>query len=208
MYSIWSSISAGRRNGICVRWYSYLASNSQRPDRRRPCSEDEGVTQRTETWPACEEYCPVKSVKEMQKILRGTVDRGFDAENKRVVRWNGNIFNFVSNVYSVEPVQSATRWSWADRSRSQIRQNRQPFVKRHYNLANGGVDHVDQNIAKYISIRSKRWWWPVFMYCVDMAVQQIWHLYRAIAASRQSPLGHTKSIGYSISCPKADVRSI
>ncbi|XP_060564145.1 piggyBac transposable element-derived protein 3-like, partial [Ruditapes philippinarum] len=53
----------------------------------------------------------------------------------------------------------------------------------------GGVDRMDQNVEKYrISIRSKKWWWPVFMYCIDLAVQQTWHIYRATDAGLRQPL--------------------
>ena len=40
-----------------------------------------------------------------------------------------------------------------------------------YNKAMGGVDRMDQNIGAYmINIRSKKWWWPLFRFCVDLAV--------------------------------------
>ena len=34
-----------------------------------------------------------------------------------------------------------------------------------------------------ISIRSKWWWWPLFAFCVDVSIQQAWHLYRATPAA-------------------------
>ena len=132
--------------------------------------------------------CPVRSVQEMSKTQRGTYDSSFDTRNGLVVvRWHDNsIVNVVSNIHGVEPVQSASRWPRTERARIRIRQ---PFVVHHYNQTMGGVDRTDQNIAKYrISVRSKKWWWPVFAYCVDLAVQQTWHLYRAKEASKQVPL--------------------
>ncbi|KAH3733975.1 hypothetical protein DPMN_040414 [Dreissena polymorpha] len=53
----------------------------------------------------------------------------------------------------------------------------------------GGVDRMDQNVGIYqVEIRSKKWWWPVFAYCLDLAFQQTWHLYRATPAGREQPL--------------------
>ena len=53
----------------------------------------------------------------------------------------------------------------------------------------GGVDRMDQNIEKYrTAIGSKTWWWPSFAYCVDMCVQQGWHLYRATELAIDEPL--------------------
>ena len=43
----------------------------------------------------------------------------------------------------------------------------------------GGVDRMDQNIAAYmINFRSKKWWWPLFRFVVDVAVNNSFLLYR------------------------------
>ena len=35
----------------------------------------------------------------------------------------------------------------------------------------GAVDRMDQNNGAYmINIRNKKWWWPLFRFCVDLAV--------------------------------------
>ena len=48
-----------------------------------------------------------------------------------------------------------------------------------YNKAMGGVDRMDQNIGAYmINIRSKKWWRPLFRFCVDLAVNNAFQLYR------------------------------
>ena len=42
----------------------------------------------------------------------------------------------------------------------------------------GGVDRMDQNIgAHMINIRNKKWWWPLFRFCVDLAVKNAFQLY-------------------------------
>ena len=48
-----------------------------------------------------------------------------------------------------------------------------------YNKTMGGVDRMNQNIgACMINIRSKKWWWPLFQFCVDLAVNNAFQLYR------------------------------
>ncbi|XP_060595676.1 piggyBac transposable element-derived protein 3-like [Ruditapes philippinarum] len=91
-----------------------------------------------------------------------------------------------SNCHGVEPLQQATWWSKQAKARVRLPQ---PYLIKHYNQTMGGVDRMDQNVEKYrISIRSKKWWWPVFMYCIDLAVQQTWHIYRATDAGLRQPL--------------------
>ena len=64
----------------------------------------------------------------------------------------------------------------------------QPFMVKHYNQTMECVDRMDQNVDKYsISIRSKKWW-PLFAFCVDVSIQQAWHLYRATPAAETKPL--------------------
>ena len=41
-----------------------------------------------------------------------------------------------------------------------------------------GVARMDQNIGAYlINIRNKTWWWPLFQFCVDLAVNNAFQLY-------------------------------
>ena len=41
----------------------------------------------------------------------------------------------------------------------------QPFIVKHYNQIMGGVDRMDHNVETYrISIRSRKWWWPLFAF--------------------------------------------
>jgi DNA excision repair protein ERCC-6 len=43
----------------------------------------------------------------------------------------------------------------------------------------GGVDRMDENIENYrVSIRSKKWWWPLFCFCLDTCVHNAWQLFR------------------------------
>ncbi len=53
----------------------------------------------------------------------------------------------------------------------------------------GGVDRMDQNIACYrISIRSRKRWWPLLAYLLDVAMQNSWIIYRQTDGARHHPL--------------------
>lgn len=52
------------------------------------------------------------------------------------------------------------------------------FIKV-YNVLMGGGDRSDQKISLYrVSIRGKKWYFPLISYCIDMSVQNTWHLHR------------------------------
>ena len=132
--------------------------------------------------------CPVHEVTEMKKTARGSYDHATDTTSGlTVVRWNdNNIVNVVSNKVGVHPLQTAKRWSRTESKQVTIPQ---PFMIRYYNSTMGGVDRTDQNIGKYRTvIRCKKWWWPLFSYCLDLSVQQAWHLYRSTNAAKDNPL--------------------
>lgn len=43
----------------------------------------------------------------------------------------------------------------------------------------GGVDQFDQNVAVYrISIRKRRWWWPLFSWALSATANNAWQLSR------------------------------
>ena len=55
----------------------------------------------------------------------------------------------------------------------------QPNAISFSNKTMGGVDRMDQKIDAYmIIIHKKKWWWPLFWFCVDLAVNNAFQLYR------------------------------
>ena len=55
----------------------------------------------------------------------------------------------------------------------------QPNAISFYNKTMDGVGKMDQNIGVYmINIRSKKWWCLLFRFCVDLAVNNAFQLYR------------------------------
>ncbi len=134
------------------------------------------------------EDCTITDATAMGKKARGTYDFCCDsANNVTVVHWHDNsVVTLASNCYGVEPVMKARRWSAAEKKFVEVPQ---PHVVHTYNVGMGGVDRMDQNVSCYrISIRSKKWWWPLFAYMVDVAVQNAWILYKRCPSFRNRPL--------------------
>ena len=48
---------------------------------------------------------------------------------------------------------------------------------------------MDQNIGAYrIAIRSRKGWWPLFAYPLDVAMQNAWLIYRLMEAMNRQPM--------------------
>ena len=53
----------------------------------------------------------------------------------------------------------------------------------------GGVDCMDENISLYvINLRTKKWWWPLFHFCIDVSINNAFQIYR----ERDLQLGEIK----------------
>ena len=54
------------------------------------------------------------------------------------------------------------------------------YVVHKYNTSMRDTDRQDQNLNKYkISIRTKKWWWHLFSWGIDVTIQNAWLLFRA-----------------------------
>ena len=134
------------------------------------------------------EKCPLTPPEQLKKMPRGTFDYRHDqTTGALVVRWNDNsVVTVASNCFGIEPCSQAQRWSYAEKKKITISQ---PHMIAQYNKHMGGVDRMDQNVGVYrISIRSKKWWWPFFAYCADVAMQNAWLLYRLTEAHKAMPM--------------------
>ena len=73
------------------------------------------------------------------------------------------------------PLRKAHVYVKAQKGRAETDQSQSIFL---YNKGMGGVDRLDQNISSYmIGHRSKKWWWPVFRFCLDLSVNNPYQLY-------------------------------
>ena len=82
-----------------------------------------------------------------------------------------------SDCFGSEPIQKAKRWDRKEKKEVSVDM---PYVVHKYNTSMGGTDRQDQNVNKYrISIRTKKWWWPLFSWGIDVTIQNAWLLFRA-----------------------------
>jgi len=124
------------------------------------------------------EKCPIISLKTMQKQERGSYDFFTDTNTGiTVTAWNDNrVVLTVSSCNGVEPIGLANRWVSTQKKKMAVSQ---PHVISMYNKYMGGVDRMDENIDRYrISIRSKKWWWAPFAFCIDTSIHNAWQIYR------------------------------
>jgi len=141
---------------------------------------------------------PLKSMEEIDKSPRGTSDVVVEtSSNMAAVRWKDNkVVNVISTFAGKEQQQKAKRYSRKEKKRIDIKQ---PKVINIYNRYMGGVDRLDQNISAYmINLRSKKWWWPLFRFCVDLATNNSFQLYRLrkldVGETRMDALGFRRAI--------------
>ena len=113
----------------------------------------------------------------LEKAPRGTWDSKVDHNNGAVVMaYNDNkVFHLISNVHDIEPVTMSTRWSNKQKKRISIPT---PNAVTMYNRYMGGVDRMNENIQNYrVGIRSRKWWWPFFVFCMETAIHNAWRLF-------------------------------
>ena len=104
------------------------------------------------------ENVPLKLVKEMEKLERGSADVVIDDNTKiAFVRWKDNkVVTVLSSKYRLNPTTKIKRYIKEKKDRVDIEQ---PQCIKKYNKGMGGVDRLAQNIATYIiAHRSKKWW--------------------------------------------------
>ena len=78
--------------------------------------------------------------------------------------------------YGKEPMKRARLYIRDQGRRVEIDQPNEIYF---YNKTMGGVDRMGQNIGAYmINIRNKKWWWPLFRFCVDLVVNNAFQIYR------------------------------
>ena len=126
----------------------------------------------------CVENAHLRPIKEMEKLERGASDVVTEKNsNLTLVRWNDNkVVALASTFVGKMPLRKAHRYVQAQNGRTEIDQPQNIFL---YNKGMGGVDSLDQNISSYMTGHcSKKWWWTVFRFCLDLSVNNAYQLYR------------------------------
>lgn len=123
--------------------------------------------------------CPLMSKAEMKQTERGYYEHKICQEDGILVcRWHDNgVVSIASNAYGINPVAKVKRYSQAQKKHVLIDR---PDIFGKYNESMGGTDRMDQNVANYrISMRGKKWYWPIFTWLIDVSVQNAWQLRRS-----------------------------
>lgn len=122
----------------------------------------------------------LEDTKSLQKKERGVFDWRFDnANNILAVKWNDNsVVTLATNFETVEPLLSAKRFSRSEKKSISVPQ---PNLIAAYNRYMGGVDLLDSFVAQYrIAVKGKKWWWPIFVNYVDVALCNAWRMHRLV----------------------------
>nr|CAI5843335.1 unnamed protein product [Callosobruchus analis] len=121
--------------------------------------------------------CPLKRSSDLKVSDRGTFDYSLVDDDIVICKWNDNsVVTLASNASAVFPLHNAKRFSKSEKKHIYISQ---PSIIKSCNENMGGVDRSDQNIGQYrTTIRGKKWYFPLIAHCVDMAVQNAWHLHK------------------------------
>lgn len=92
-------------------------------------------------------------------------------------RWvDNNVVTVASTCYGVEPISQVRRYSSKEKKVITVPR---PNMIGKYNASMGGTDLMDENVGRYrIGVRSKKWWWPLFSWLIDVSIQNAWVLYK------------------------------
>ena len=121
---------------------------------------------------------PLKSIEEVNKLERGASDVSVQTKsNIAAIRWKDNkVVNVLSTFVGKNSQKMEKRYSQKEKKSITVPQ---PNVINVYNRYMGGVDRMDQNISCYmVHLRSKKWWWPLFRFCIDLAANNAFQLYK------------------------------
>lgn len=127
--------------------------------------------------------CPLEEPKSMRKKERGTCDFAYDKNSEiLLVRWNDNsIVTTATNFSTLEPFFDVKRRVKGHKDKINVKM---PNLINSYNKHMGGVDHHDWLAGLYaVKIRGKKWYWPLFIRTLDMAVVNAWIMHKAVNKS-------------------------
>jgi hypothetical protein len=123
-------------------------------------------------------HSPLSKAATLKKKERGVFEYVLADKEVVVAKWNDNsVVSVASNAHQIFPVNKVKRFSQSEKKHIYIDQ---PRLIKSYNENMGGVDRGDQNLSEYrVSIRGKKWYFPLFAHCVDMAMQNAWRLHKS-----------------------------
>lgn len=122
--------------------------------------------------------CPLLNKKSFSKKKRGEYRHVLEKNSGiLLVRWLDNsVVTMASIDAGVSPLGSVKRFSQTGKKTILVDR---PYCVSKYNQNMGGTDLVDECIFSYrVRIRSKKWYWNIFTWILDAAINNAWLLYR------------------------------
>ena len=114
----------------------------------------------------------------MEKLQRGS-DETVISDNAKIafVKLKDNkVVTVLSSRYGLNPTAKKPWYIKEKKGRVYIEL---PQCIKKYNEEMVGVDRFDQNIATYmIAHISKKWWWSIFHFCIDLCANNAFQNYR------------------------------
>lgn len=123
--------------------------------------------------------CSIKSSKTILKESRGYCDYRYDDNSGVLIcSWKDNKVVTMATTFDSVNLTNCVRWSKEKKSKVNVPQ---PEMIANYNKGMGGVDLMDQMISVYRSrIRQRKWYWPIFLYLLDVSITNAWFLMRKV----------------------------
>lgn len=110
-------------------------------------------------------------------MVKGDSASLFDRKNKVLaIRWRDNaLVSVLTNHGTVEPKSNTKRYDRKSKTHVNVKI---PNSIAQYNKYMGGVDLHDNALANYrIAVRSKKWWWPLFINMLGNMMVNAWKLH-------------------------------
>ncbi|KRY56115.1 PiggyBac transposable element-derived protein 3 [Trichinella britovi] len=104
-------------------------------------------------------------------------------KQKRAEWYDNSIVRIASNFLTHRPLRNTQR-----RVKGQRIEVQMPNIVRSYNTGMGGVDLLDRLAAAYCpTIKSEKWYWPLFINAVNTATVAVWWIHCFV---EERPLSH------------------
>lgn len=124
--------------------------------------------------------CPLTK-ESLKNQNRGTYDYRSDGKILICAWKDSATVMLATNFDSVHPVRQCQRYSFKDHKKVLIDQ---PNVVREYNRKMGGVDIYDKLLGAYRpTIKGKKWWYNLFVNCLNTLVVASWKFYNYLHPS-------------------------
>lgn len=120
-----------------------------------------------------------------EKMTKGESAALFDMTNEVLaIRWRDNaLVTVLTNHGALDPKSNTKRYDRVTKTHINVKV---PGAIGQYNKYMGGVDLHDNALANYrIAVRSKKWWWPLFINLLGNMMVNAWKLHVLVSTIEQ-----------------------